>query len=117
MWNRFCTFQWVRRDATELLNIIAGGDGRKWPAIELAACELRIRTRERNHPRSRAGAPEDTVVRRQEETQLMESAMNSTLVLLALYICSNLHNGHKTIIEFIARLPLETEEKDEGLDP
>ena len=47
----------------------------------------------------------------------MESTMNSTLVLLALYICSILHNGHKTIIEFIARLPLETEEKDEGLDP
>jgi hypothetical protein len=41
----------------------------------------------------------------------MESAMNSTLVLLALYICSILHNGHKTIIEFIARLPLETEER------
>ena len=79
---------------------------------------------ERNHPRPRAGAPEDhaygvasTEVRREEETQLMESAMNSTLVLLALYICSILHNGHKTIIEFIARLPLETEEKDEGLDP
>jgi hypothetical protein len=25
MWSRFCTFQWVRCDATELLNIIAGG--------------------------------------------------------------------------------------------
>jgi hypothetical protein len=53
----------------------------------------------------------------EEETQPMESALNSTLVLVALYICSILHNGHKTIIEFIARLPLETEEKDEGLDP
>jgi hypothetical protein len=40
----------------------------------------------------------------------MESAMNSTLVFLALYICSILHNGHKTIIEFIARLPQEREE-------
>jgi hypothetical protein len=76
-----------------------------------------MRMGERNHPRPRARAPEDTEVRREEETQLMESAMNSTLVLLALYICSILHNGHKTIIEFIARLPLETEEKDEGLDP
>jgi hypothetical protein len=29
MWSRFCTFQWVRCEAAELLNIIAGGDGRK----------------------------------------------------------------------------------------
>ncbi|MDP6524485.1 MAG: hypothetical protein QGH15_09710, partial [Kiritimatiellia bacterium] len=64
---------------------------------------MRIRTGERNHPRSRAGVPEDhaygvasTEVRRQEETQLMESALNSTIVLLGQYVCSISHNVYET---------------------
>lgn len=40
-----------------------------------------------NHARSRARVPGDTEAGREEEAQLMEGAMNSTLVLLELYIC------------------------------
>jgi hypothetical protein len=39
----------------------------------------------------------------------MESALNSTIVLLGQYVCSISHNVYETIIEFSARLPQERE--------
>jgi hypothetical protein len=40
----------------------------------------------------------------------MESALNSTIVLLGQYVCSISHDVYETIIEFSARLPQEREE-------
>ncbi|MDP6524860.1 MAG: hypothetical protein QGH15_11615 [Kiritimatiellia bacterium] len=47
----------------------------------------------------------------------MESALNSTIVLLEQYVGSISHNLYETIIEFSARLPQEREEVINGQRP